>query len=211
MSDTITILNVDSHPLWSLGVASVINGQPDMRLVAQASTGREAIDYFRAHQTDIILTDIRLPDISGIEFMIAIRAEFPSARFIIVTGFAHDNEIRRALAHGARAYLLKSMPPAEFLEAIRQVHAGKKCIPPEIAGRLAEHLAEEPLSDREVEVLRLVMAGNRNQDVAHHLYISVETVKTHMKRIMEKLSASDRTHAITIAAQRGILQLWGTQ
>jgi DNA-binding NarL/FixJ family response regulator len=207
MSDKITVLNIDSHPLWSVGVATVINGQPDMRLVAQASTGREAIDYFRRHQPDIILMDVRLPDISGIDFMIAIRAEFPKARFIIVTSFAQDSEIRRALAHGAQAYMLKSMPSSELIEVIREVHAGKRKISPSIAAQLAEHFTDELLSDREVEVLSQLVNGNRNRDIAERLFIAEETVKAHMKHIMNKLGANDRTQALTIALRRGLVQL----
>jgi len=207
----IRVLCVDDHAVTREGISVLVNSQADMSIVAQASNGREAIDCFRKHRPDVTLMDLRLWDMIGISTIAAIRKEFPEARIIVLTSFGVDCEIQRALRAGVRSYLLNSMPPAEMLHAIRQVHAGKKCIPPEIAARVAEHLSEEPLSDREVEVLRLVMVGNRNQDVAHHLFISVETVKTHMKRIMEKLSASDRTHAITIAAQRGILQLWGTQ
>jgi DNA-binding NarL/FixJ family response regulator len=207
MSDKITVLNIDSHPLWCVGVASVINRQPDMRLVAQVSTGREAIDYFREHQTDVILMDLQLPDLNGIEFMIAIRAEFPNARFIIVTSFAQVNEIRRALANGAQAYLLKSMPSSELVEVIRQVHAGKKKIPASIAAQLAEHYTDELLSDREVEVLGHLLDGNRNRDIAEKLFIAEETVKAHMKHIMHKLGANDRTQALTIALRRGLIHL----
>ena len=207
MSDKITVLNIDSHPVWSLGVATVINGQPDMRLVAQACTGREAIDYFRKQQTDVILMDVQLPDMSGIELMIAIRAEFPKARFIIVTSLAHDNEIRMALAHGARAYLLKSMPSSELVEVIRQVNCGRRKLSDSIAVLLAEHLTDETLSNRELEVLRQLLDGNKNRDIADKLFIAEETVKAHMKHIMNKLGASDRTHALTIALRRGIVQL----
>jgi DNA-binding NarL/FixJ family response regulator len=146
--------------------------------------------------------------LSGIDVIAAIRAEFPQARIIVLTTFALDFDIQRSLKAGVRSYLLKSMPPGELLDTIRQVHAGKTRVPPEISARVAEHLAEEPLTEREIQVLKLVMVGNRNCDIATRLFISVETVKAHMKRIMGKLSASDRTHAITIAAQRGILQLW---
>lgn len=207
MSDKITVLTIDSHPLWCLGVASVINSQPDMRLMAQASTGREAIDCFRNHQTDLILMDVRLPDISGIELMIAIREEFPNARFIIVTGLAQDDEIRRALTHGAQAYLLKSSPSSELVDVIRQVYAGKRNIPASIAAQLAEHYSDELLSDREVEVLRHLVEGSRNRDIAQKLFIAEETVKAHMKHIMAKLGASDRTQALSIALRRGVIQL----
>lgn len=207
MSDKITVLSVDSHPLWCLGVASVVNAQPDMTLVAQASTGREAIECFRKQQTNVILMDIRLLDISGIKLMIAIRAEFPDARFVIVTSFARENEIRQALAEGAQAYLLKSMPSSELVDVIRQVHAGERKIPDSIAVHLAEHYTDEPLSHREVEVLRQLADGNRNRDIAEKLFIAEETVKAHMRSIMGKLGANDRTQAFAIALRRGVIQL----
>jgi DNA-binding NarL/FixJ family response regulator len=207
MSDKITVLNIDDHPLWCLGIASVINAQPDMLLVTQASTGRQAIEYFRKHKPDVILTEVKLPDISGIEAMIAIRAEFPNARFIILTSFARDNEIRRSLAAGARAYMLKSMPSSELIDVIRQVHAGKKKIPIPIAAKLAEHYSDEVLTDREVEVLRHLADGKRNRDIAEKLFIAEETVKAHMKHILSKLGANDRTQALAIALQRGVIQL----
>ena len=207
MRDKITVLNIDDHPLWCIGIASVINAQPDMLLVAQASTGRQAIEYFRMHKPDVILTEVRLPDISGIEAMIAIRDEFPNARFIILTSFARDNEIRRSLAAGARAYMLKSMPSSELIDVIRQVHAGKKKIPIPIAAKLAEHYSDELLTDREVEVLRHLVDGKRNRDIAEKLFIAEETVKAHMKHILTKLGANDRTQALAIALQRGVIQL----
>jgi DNA-binding NarL/FixJ family response regulator len=207
MSEKIRVLTVDDHPLWCIGIASVINAQPDMLLVAQASTGRQAIEYFRKHKPDVILAEVRLPDISGIEAMIAIRDEFPNARFIILTGFARDNEIRRSLAAGARAYMLKSMPSSELIDVIRQVHAGKKKIPTPIAAALAEHYSDELLSNREVEVLRHLVDGKRNRDIAEKLFIAEETVKAHMKHILTKLGANDRTQALAIALQRGVIQL----
>ena len=207
MSDKIRILNVDGHPVWCLGIASVINAQPDMLLVAQASTGRQAIEYCREHESDVILMNVKLPDISGIEAMSAIRAEFPKARFVIVTSFARDNEIRQALAEGAQAYTVKSMPSSELLDAIRQVHAGKRKIPASIAAQLAEYYSDELLTDREVEVLRHLVDGNRNRDIAEKLFIAEETVKAHMKHIMDKLGANDRTEALTIALRRGVIQL----
>ena len=207
MSEKIRVLTVDDHPLWCMGIASVINAQPDMLLVAQASTGRQAIEYFRKHKPDVILAEVRLPDISGIEAMIAIRDEFPNARFIILTGFARDNEIRRSLAAGARAYMLKSMPSSELIDVIRQVHAGKKKIPIPIAAKLAEHYSDELLTDREVEVLRHLVDGKRNRDIAEKLFIAEETVKAHMKHILTKLGANDRTQALAIALQRGVIQL----
>jgi DNA-binding NarL/FixJ family response regulator len=207
MRDKITVLNIDDHPLWCMGIASVINAQPDMLLVAQASTGRQAIEYFRKHKPDVILTEVRLPDISGIEAMIAIRDEFPNARFIILTSSARDNEIRRSLAAGARAYMLKSMPSSELIDVIRQVHAGKKKIPMPIAAKLAEHYGDELLTDREVEVLHQLVDGKRNRDIAEKLFIAEETVKAHMKHILTKLGANDRTQALAIALQRGVIQL----
>ncbi len=207
MTNQIRVFSVDDHPLLREGIVAVINGQPDMQVVAQASDGREAISYFCEHKPDVTLMDLRLPDMSGIDAMIAIRGQFPEARVIMLTTFDCDAEIQRALAAGARSYILKSIPPREMAETIRQVHAGKKCLPAEVATRLAEHLSDEPLSERETEVLQRVMLGNRNRDIAQHLLISVETVKSHIKHIMEKLGASDRTQAFTIAVRRGMIQL----
>ena len=207
MTNQIRVFSVDDHPLLREGIVAVINGQPDMQVVAQASDGREAISYFCEHKPDVTLMDLRLPDMSGIDAMIAIRGQFPEARVIMLTTFDCDAEIQRALAAGARSYILKSMPPREMAETIRQVHSGKKRIPPEVAACLAEHLGDEALSEREVEVLLRVMGGNRNRDIAERLFISEETVKAHIKHIMEKLDANDRTQAVTIAVQRGIIQL----
>ena len=203
----IRVLSVDDHPLLSEGIAALINNEPDMKLVATASTGREGILKHREVQPDITLMDLRLPDLSGIDVMMAIQAESPDARIILLTMFAGDAEIQRALHAGAQGYLVKSMPPEEMLDTIRQVQAGKKRVPPEIACHLAEHLSDEPLTSREVEVLRHITEGNRNRDIAERLFISEETVKVHIKHIMGKLGASDRTHATAIAARRGFISL----
>jgi DNA-binding NarL/FixJ family response regulator len=209
MSDQtrIRVLSVDDHPLLRDGIAAIINNQPDMSLVSQASSGTEAIQQYREHQPDVTLMDLRLPDLSGIDAMIAIRAQFPEARIIMLTTFEGDVEIQRALEAGARGYLLKNMPPSELVQVIRQVHAGKKRIPPEVAARLAEHMSDEDLTARETEVLRQLAGGNRNRDIADLLFISEETVKVHVKHIMDKLGAKDRTQAIAIAVRRGIIQL----
>ena len=203
----IRILSVDDHPLMHEGIAALINNQPDMTLVAEAFDGKDALEQFRQHLPDVTLMDLRLPDISGIDAMISILKEFPTARIIMLTMFEGDVEIKRALESGARGYLLKTMPPKELVEIIRRVHKGRKHIPAEIAAQLAEHLGEESLTGRETEVLQLVGGGNRNRDIADQLFISEETVKVHIKHIMEKLNASDRTEAVAIAIRRGIIQL----
>ena len=176
-------------------------------MVAEASNAHEAIEQFRKHKPDVTLMDLRLPGVSGIDAMIAIRTEFPEARIIILTTFEGDVEIQRALEAGARAYMLKSMPPKDMIDTIRQVHGGKKRVPPEIASHLAEHYSDEALTTREVEVLSQIAGGNRNRDIADKLFITEETVKVHIKHIMEKLGASDRTQAVAIGVRRGIIQL----
>ena len=207
MSTPIRIFSVDDHPLLREGIAALVNSQPDMVIVGEAATGAEALPLFKQLQPDVTLLDLRLPDTSGIDILIAIRTEFPDARIIMLTTFEGDVEIHRALQAGARGYLLKNMPPSELLDVIRQVHSGKKRIPPAIASQLAEHMSDEELTEREVEVLRAVAGGNKNRDIANKLFISEETVKVHIKHIMEKLGAADRTQAVTIGVRRGIIQL----
>ncbi|MBB5060906.1 DNA-binding NarL/FixJ family response regulator [Granulicella aggregans] len=207
MPEPIRIFCVDDHPLMREGIAAVIRSQPDMLLVAEASSGREAIQRFAETAPNVTLMDLRLPDMSGIDAMIAIRSQFPGAFVIILTTFDGDVEITRALQAGARAYLLKSMNPSEMVEIIRQVHRGKKRILPEIAEQLAQHFADEVLTAREVEVLHQLAGGNRNRDIAEKLFITEETVKVHVKHIMEKLGASDRTQAVAIGLRRGMIQL----
>jgi DNA-binding NarL/FixJ family response regulator len=203
----IRIVLVDDHPLLRQGIAALVADQSDMQLIAEASNGREAIEQFRIHRPDVLLMDLQMPDMNGIDAMIAIRTEFPEARFIVLTTYAGDVQIIRALKAGARAYLLKSLLHRELLETIRTVHAGQKRIPPEIAAELADHAADDSLTPREIEVLRLIAAGSANKIVGDRLSITEETVKAHVKSILSKLSANDRTHAVTIALKRGIIQL----
>jgi DNA-binding NarL/FixJ family response regulator len=205
--DRIRVLTVDDHPLLREGISTLINNQLDMCMVGEASTGAEALERFRELRPDVTLMDVRLPDKSGIDAMVAIRSEFPDARVIMLTTSEGDVEIQRALGTGARGYILKSMPPKDVIEAIRIVHAGKKRIPPAIAAHLAEHYADEDLTAREIEVLQQISGGNRNRDIAEKLFISEETVKVHIKHIMDKLGASDRTQAVAIAVRRGIIHL----
>ncbi|HEV8331965.1 MAG TPA: response regulator transcription factor [Steroidobacteraceae bacterium] len=203
----IRILTVDDHPLLREGIAAVFDAQDDMTLVGQASNGREAIESFRRLRPDVTLMDLRMPDMSGIEAIAAIRAEFANARIIVLTTYAGDAQAAAALKAGAAGYLLKNMVRKELIETIRAVHAGKRRVPPEIATEIAEHVADDALTEREVQILQCVAAGKSNKLIAVQLAISEGTVKTHMKSILPKLDASDRTHAVMIALRRGILDL----
>lgn len=200
-------MGVDDHPLLREGLTAIINSQTDMKLVAEASSGREGIEQFRAFLPDVTLMDLRMPDMSGIDAVISIRSEFPEARIIILTTFEGDVEIGRALAAGAKGYVLKSMVRKELLDVIRLVHAGKIRIPASVAEQIAEHFGGENLTVREIEVLRIVAEGQRNKQIAYKLGITEETVKFHIKNILSKLEAKDRTHAVTIAVRRGIIPL----
>ena len=203
----IRILSLDSHPLFREGIAWIVSEEPDMALVSQASTVQEAIQRYREHRPDITLMETRLPDLCGIEALIAIRAEFPAARIIILTTCDGDVDVRRALKAGASGYLLKNTPPGELLREIRKVHSGQKVVQAELAAKLAEHVGDDALTAREVEVLTLVAAGNRNCDIGDQLCIAEETVKVHLRHIREKVGAKDRTQAIAIALRRGIIRL----
>lgn len=203
----IRVLSIDDHPLVREGIGAMINGQTDMSLAGTASNGSEGIEAVRALRPDVTLLDLRLPDVSGLEVITAIRSEFPNERVIVLTTFEADMEVQRALKAGARGYLLKSMPSQQMLDMIRQVHAGKKCIPAEIAAGLAEHLGDEALSQRELEVLQHVAEGHRYQDIATKLFIAEDTVRTHVKRLLYKMHVNNRTQLVTTAARRGIIQL----
>lgn len=201
----IRLLVVDDHPLMREGITSVIQSEPGMTVVGEASNGREAIDSFRLHRPDITLMDLQMPEMDGVAATTAIRTEWPGARIVMLTTFHGDALALRALKAGATGYLLKSLIRKDLVEAIRSVHAGRRHIPREVAVALAEHLTDDALSERELDVLRRVAAGNSNKRVAHELDVSEETVKSHMKNILLKLSANDRTHAVTIALKRGII------
>jgi DNA-binding NarL/FixJ family response regulator len=205
--ERIRILTVDDHPLLREGIAALVNAESDMKLVAEASNGEEAIKQFRLHRPDVTLMDLQMPALNGIEAVARIRAEFPDARIIVLTTYTGDVQALRALKAGARAYILKGHVHRELLEAIRAVHAGKKRIPPEVAAELADHAAENELSSREIEVLRLIASGNTNKLIADQLSIREETVKSHVTNILSKLGANDRTHAVTIGLKRGIIDL----
>jgi DNA-binding NarL/FixJ family response regulator len=197
----------DDHALLRQGITALLADQADLTVVAEASNGLEAVEQFRHNRPDVMLMDLQMPGMNGIDAMIAIRAEFPDARFIVLTTYTGDVQIVRALKAGARAYLLKSLLHRELLDTIRAVHAGQKRIPPEVAAELADHAADDSLTLREVEVLRLIAAGNANKMIADQLSITEETVKAHVKSILSKLDANDRTHAVTIGLKRGIIEL----
>lgn len=203
----IRILLADDHPVLRQGVRALAADEHDMEFVAEASSGLEAIEQFRKHRPDIVLIDLQMPDMNGIEAMDVIRNEFPDARFIVLTTYAGDVQIARALKAGARGYLLKSLLRRELLDTIRAVHAGQKRIPAEVATQVADHLADDSLTSREIDILRLIAEGNSNKIVADKLSITEETVKGHVKSILSKLGANDRTHAVTIGLKRGIIEL----
>jgi DNA-binding NarL/FixJ family response regulator len=203
----IRILVVDDHSLVREGIATFIGGQSDMKLVAEAANGREAIQQFREQNPNVTLMDLQMPEMNGLDAIIAIRNEFQEARIIVLTTYKGDVQVLRALKAGARAYLLKGLLRKELLETIRVVHAGEKRIPPEIASQLAEHAADDALTLREIDVLRLLAGGSANKLIADRLSITEETVKFHVRNILSKLGASDRTHAVTIALKRGIIEL----
>ena len=206
-SSPIRILSVDDHPMLREGIAAVLAGEDDMVLVAEASNGREAVEQFRANRPDVTLMDVQMPEVNGVEAILKIREEFPDARIIVLTTYSGDVQAARAFKAGAAGYLLKNMVRKELIDTIRAVHAGKKRIPPEIAIEMAEHHSDDALTEREIEVLRAVAAGNANKMAAQLLHVSEETIKAHMKNILSKLGANDRTHAVTIALKRGIFEI----
>ena len=206
-NDLIRILTVDDHPLLREGIAAVLNGEGDMTLVAEAGDGREAVEQFHAHRPDVTLMDLRMPIMNGTDAIRTIRKDFPDARLIVLTTYSGDAQAVAAFKAGASGYLLKSMVRKELVETIRCVNNGRKRIPPEIAVEMAEHHADDKLTVREIEILQQVALGNANKIVAAHLSISEETVKTHMRSVLAKLGANDRTHAVTIALKRGIIEI----
>ena len=203
----IRILTVDDHPLLRSGIATLVNAEADMKLVAEASNGREAIELFRLHRPDVTLMDLQMPEMDGAEAIAEIQREFRDAHIIVLTTYRGDAQILKALKAGARAYMLKGQVHRELLETIRAVHAGQKRIPPDIAAELAEHAMDDALSAREIDVLRLVASGNSNKLIADQLSIGEATVKGHVANILSKLGANDRTHAVTIGLKRGIIEL----
>jgi DNA-binding NarL/FixJ family response regulator len=207
MSDrpAIRILAVDDHPLFRAGVAALLGSQPDLQLVAEGANGREAVQQYRTHRPDVTLMDLQMPDMNGLEATIAIRAEFPDARIIVLTTYVGDVQVLRALQAGARAYLLKTLVDKELLETIRSVHSGKKALSPEASFQLAEHATDEALTPAEVDVLRLIAAGTANKQIADRLSVTEDTIKGRVKNILSKLGANDRTHAAIIGVKRGII------
>lgn len=203
----IRILTVDDHPLLRKGIAALVNAEPDLKLVAEASNGKEAIEAFRSHQPDVTLMDLQMPGVDGLDAIEAIRREFPEARIIVLTTYSGDTQVLRALKAGARGYILKGHVHKELLDAIRAVHAGQKRIPAEIATELADHATDDALTEREIAVLRLIATGNANKQIADQLSIGEATVKSHITNILSKLGANDRTHAVTIGLTRGIIEL----
>ena len=203
----IGVLSVDDHPLLREGIAALVNAECDMKLVAEATNGQDSIEKFRLHRPDVTLMDLQMPALSGIEAIIGIRSEFPNARIIVLTTYAGDVQVLRALKAGARGYLLKGDVRRELLDTIRAVHAGQKRIPPDVAAELAAHSAEDDLSSREIDVLRRIANGNANKEIAAQLSVAEETVKSHITNILAKLGANDRTHAVTLALKRGIIEL----
>ncbi len=203
----IRILTVDDHPLLREGIAFLVKSQQDMELVAEASDGEEAIEQFRRHHPDVTLMDLRMPNLNGTEAISRIRNEFPDAKIIVLSTYGGDVQVLRAIKAGARGYIVKGHVHRELLDAIRSVHAGHKRIPPEIAAELADHAADDHLSLRELDVLRLIGAGNANKQIADKLSIGETTVKNHISSILSKLGANDRAHAVTIALRRGIIEL----
>jgi DNA-binding NarL/FixJ family response regulator len=206
-SGPIRILAVDDHALLREGIAALVNAEADMKLVAEAINGQEAIEKFRLHRPDVTLMDLQMPALNGIQSIIGIRSEFPNARIIVLTTYSGDIQVLRALKAGARAYILKGHVHRELLDTIRAVHAGQKRIPPEVAAELADHAAEDYLSSREIDVLRLIASGNANKEIAYKLSIAEDTVKSHVTNILAKLGANDRTHAVTLGLKRGIIEL----
>lgn len=203
----IRILSVDDHPLLRKGITALVNAEPDMKLVAEAANGHEAIEAFRLHRPDVTLMDLQMPGLNGTEAIERILSEFPDGRIIVLTTYTGDAQVMRALKAGARAYILKGHVHKELLQTIRAVHAGQKRIPPDVAGQLAEHAADDQLTQREVDVLRLIAAGISNKLIADQLSIGEATVKSHVTNILSKLGANDRTHAVTIGLKRGIIEL----
>lgn len=206
-SRQIRILTVDDHPVLREGIAAIVAAEPDMMVVAEAGNGREAIELYRVHRPDITLMDLQMPLMSGTDAIAAIRVDFPNARIIVLSTYSGDAQAVRALNAGASGYLLKSMVRKELAETIRSVHAGRKRILPEVAIKMAEHHGDDALTEREIEILREVAAGNANKMIADNFSISEQTVKAHMRSILSKLGANDRTHAVTIALQRGIIEI----